>query len=312
MAASSLAAGTGGSARGTSLEFLLGLLDLDDPVFVTQEDFDSAHGETVRTVKTMGFLGRDPGVNPVPTCPHCDEGVPRQLGGRYVCDACYSRVDTRHLVAWQLDREVFLRWLAGALGLEGEVRRVVQGLWQLGRLNDEGGPSECCYLRGGTLSGRGQDRLDAYRNVLVLYGLTRPASVERIRHSASLLEVLRLEGVLGVTEPGRLLRVRGNVRFETHSGVLRVGDAILGEVPPGSKEYYFLRCLAGQLDRFVPYADIKREVLRESGSSDGTEEATFCQGLKSRIKKKWIPRIDLVLATTNKADGYRLRGYAEL
>jgi hypothetical protein len=51
-------------------------------------------------------------------------------------------------------------------------------------------------------------------------------------------------------------------------------------------------------------------VLRRAGSTDTTEEATFCQGLKSRIKKKWVPRIDELIATTNKGDGYRLRGYA--
>ena len=165
---------------------------------------------------------------------------------------------------------------------------------------------------GDSPSEQGQAWLGAYRDVLVFYGLTRPASAERLRRSASLLEVLRLEGMLTVTELGRILRARGNVRFEGHSGALWVGDAWLGDVPPGSKEYYFLRCLAGQLDRFVPYADIKRDVLGQTGGSDETEEATFCQGLKSRIKKKWVPAIDLLVATTNKGDGYRLRGYAEL
>jgi len=57
---------------------------------------------------------------------------------------------------------------------------------------------------------------------------------------------------------------------------------------------------------------MKRFVLAQAGSADTTEEATFCQALKSRIKKKWIPQIDLLVTTTNKADGYRLRGYAEL
>src|SRR5437870_5489621 len=98
------------------LEFLLGLLDQDDPVYVAQEDFDGAYGDVIRTVQTMGFLSREPGVNPVPSCPHCGEGVPYRLGGRYVCNACHSRIDPRHLVAWQLDREAFLRWLAEGLG----------------------------------------------------------------------------------------------------------------------------------------------------------------------------------------------------
>jgi hypothetical protein len=294
------------------LEFLLGLLDLDDPVFVTQEDVDGAHGEAVRAVKAMGFLGREPGVNPVPTCPHCDEGVPRRLDRRYVCDACYSRVNPMHLAAWQLDREAFFRWMAAELGIEGEVRRVDQGLWQLGRWDGEGGPCECFYLRGGSVSGGGHNRLDAYRNVLVLYGLTRPASAERLRRTTSLLEVLRLQGVLSVANPDRLFRAGGNVRFDTQSGALWVGDMIFGELPIGSKEYFLLRRLAEDIDHYVPYSDLKDYVLRQSSSHDATEEATFCHGLKSRIKKKWMPRIHLVLATTNKADGYRLRGYVEL
>ena len=53
-------------------------------------------------------------------------------------------------------------------------------------------------------------------------------------------------------------------------------------------------------------------MLHATGSTDETEEATFCQGLKTRIKKKWVPGIDLLLTTTNKADGYRLRGFSEV
>ena len=79
----------------------------------------------------------------------------------------------------------------------------------------------------------------------------------------------------------------------------------------GSKEYFFLDCLARHLDTFVPYADLKREVLRRSGSKDSRDEATFCQRLKSAIKKKRIPEIDRFVVTTNKADGYRLRGEGE-
>jgi hypothetical protein len=295
-----------------ALEFLVGLLDLDDPVFVTQEDFDGVHGKTLRRVQAMGFLGREPGVNPVPACPHCGEGVPRRLRGRYVCDACYSAVDPARLFAWQVDREAFLRWLAVELRIGGEVRCVGRGLWQLGRWDGEGGPCECFFLQGGSPAGSGQDRLGAYRNFLVLYGLTRPQSAGSPGRAVSLLEVLRLQGGLGVADPSRLFQVRGNVRFEPHSGALLVGDAILGEVPVASKEYFLLRRLAEDIDHYVPYSDLKAYVLRQSGSRDATEEATFCHGLKSRIKKKWMPRIDRVLATTNKAEGYRLRGYAEL
>ena len=121
-----------------------------------------------------------------------------------------------------------------------------------------------------------------------------------------------MDGSLSVAEPGQLLRGRGNVRFDAHSGALWVGGACLGEVPLGSREYHFLACLARWIDRFVAYADIQRDVLRDAGGADATEEATFCQGLKSRIKRRWVPAIDLLVATTNKADGYRLREYAEL
>ena len=79
----------------------------------------------------------------------------------------------------------------------------------------------------------------------------------------------------------------------------------------GGREYHFLACLASRLDHFVAYADIKRDVIARSGTADTTAEETFCQGLKSRIKKKYVPRIDRVVATTNKADGYRLRGWLE-
>src|SRR5436190_1163694 len=45
-----------------------------------------------------------------------------------------------------------------------------------------------------------------------------------------------------------------------------------------------------------------------SGRTDTTEEATFCQKLKSRIKERSVPRIDELLVTSNKGDGYRMKG----
>ena len=127
-----------------------------------------------------------------------------------------------------------------------------------------------------------------------------------------LVELFLPDGTPAIPDLAALLGVRGKVRFDAHSGALWVGVTLLGEVPPGSREFHFLRCLAEQLDHFVPYADLKREVLRRSGSTDGTEEATFCQVLKSRIKRNWVPEIDRLIATTNKGDGYRLRGHAEV
>jgi hypothetical protein len=91
-----------------------------------------------------------------------------------------------------------------------------------------------------------------------------------------------------------------------------VGNAYLGDVPIGSKEYHLLVRLAAEQDRFVAYSDLKHYVLRQSGSTDTADEASFCQSLKSRIKKKWIAKIDLLLATTNKSEGYRLRARTEL
>ena len=49
--------------------------------------------------------------------------------------------------------------------------------------------------------------------------------------------------------------------------------------------------------------DLKRVVMRRSGSADGTEEATFCQWLNRRQKNHGIATIDQVLVTTNKRTG---------
>ena len=44
----------------TSLEFLLGLLEQDDPVLVVQEDFDEAHRDAIRTWQGLGFVAAAP------------------------------------------------------------------------------------------------------------------------------------------------------------------------------------------------------------------------------------------------------------
>ena len=296
----------------TAAELLVRLLDQDGVAYVAGADFDGALGEALRAWQAAGFLAREPGADPVPGCPRCGEGVPYRLGERYVCNRCHTTVDPAHLRAWELDREAFLGHLAGGMGLRGGVRRLDDRLWQLGTWTGDGGPCECFYARGRPASDSALARLEAYRDVLVLHGLSRPDTPVRSGgRSASLLAVLAPDGS-PAADPGRLLRARGDVRFDAHSGAVWVGDARLGEVPVGSKEYHFLACLARHLDHFVPYADLKREVLRQAGSRDGTEEATFCQGLKSRIKKKWVPQVDRLVVTTNKGDGYRLRGCAVL
>ena len=171
---------------------------------------------------------------------------------------------------------------------------------------EKDGPLECFFRRSGELSSHGTSRLLAYRNTLLVYPLT-PMGAGSSR-TLSLLEAVQWEnGSLRVAGLGTLLRPRGKVRFDAQCGALWVGDVCLGEVPIGSKEFFFLCRLADDLDRFVPYTDLKHYVLQESGSSDSTDDATFCQLLKSRTKRKWMPKIDAVLATTNKADGYRLR-----
>ena len=207
--------------------------------------------------------------------------------------------------------ETFFTALAAHLHLRGWIRRIDAGLWQLGAGEaDRGQPVECFFRRRGPLTRQSRARLTAYRRALVFHGPSMDADRGVGGRWLPLHELLRPDGSLAAIDLARLLAPRGNVRFDGESGTLWVGDTWLGEVPLGSKEYHFLEALAEQIDRFVPYADLKREVKSRSGSKDTTEEATFCQNLKRRVKK-WVPRIDQLVATTNKADGYRLRGFAE-
>lgn len=295
----------------SSAAFLLALLDRDDPACVAHEDFEGAHGEALRAWQELGFVSREPGLNPTAGCPYCDEGAPYQIGGRYLCAACRSEIQPGFLWLWPLDRDALLRYVSTGLRLWGGVRPIDGRLWQLGSGTAEGGPIECFYRRRGPLSDAAQRRLDAYRRVLVLHGPSMPPEPGRAVW-VPLVELFHPNGSPAIPGLNTLLRTRGAVRFDTHSGALWVGATLLGEVPVGSREFFFLQCLAEQLDHFVPYADLKREVLLRSGSTDSTEEATFCQVHKSRIKKRWVPAIDRLIGTTNKGDGYRLRGHAEL
>jgi hypothetical protein len=235
--------------------------------------------------------------------------VPYLFGGHHLCNSCCSAVDPRHLLWWRFDLEAFLTWLAGSLRLQGGVRPIDETLWQLGSLADQDYRYECFFHRRGTLSEHGRQRLLAYRRALLLQPLPGPPVADFPGPGLALLELLRQDRRrLTVTNPLHLLRRGGTVRFEEPSGELWAGEHFLGEVPVSSKEYHFLAYLARQQNRFIPYADLKAYVLRHAGSTDATEEATFCHKLKGRIKACWIPKIDLVLATTNKGDGYRLRG----
>lgn len=291
----------------TDLEFLLGRFEMAYPAFIAWEDFLGPHGDALRLCQQMGFVGPEPGLHPAPSCPHCYEGVPYRIGERILCNRCCNTVALQHLQLWPLDLDAFLRWLASQLQLQGNVRPLDGRFWQLGSGRFHDVRYECFYLRGGALTEAEKNRLSAYRNVLLLCGRRRPADAEGMARSLSLLEVLELREALTVADLSSLLRTRGAVRFDANRGTLSVEDARLGEIPFGCKEFFFIACLAAKIDAFVPYADIKDYVLHHCGSTDSTEEATFCQKLKSRIKKKWVPEIDRLLATSSKADGYRLR-----
>jgi hypothetical protein len=289
--------------------FLAGLLDQGGTPGVTAEDFAGPHGAALRHWQELGFLAREPACHPSPGCPHCGAGVPYHVEGRLVCNRCFDTVGPDWLLLWPFDMAAFLRWLAGACGIRGNVQQVDGVLWQLGTWAD-GDERFACFVRSrGVLSETGRARLTAFRQVLVLFGRIPPSeTVPPSARHLSLLDVLSPEERLSAAPLASVLRPSGNVRFEPHSGALWLGDRLLGEVEPGSREHAFLACLAGQIDHFVPYREIKQAVLRETGSTDTTDEATFSQKLKSRLKK-CIPAIDRLVMTTNKADGYRLRGH---
>ncbi len=290
------------------VEFAIGLFDHAAARGITADDLDGSHGDVLRTWQTLGFIARAPGMHPFPSCPHCDDGTPYRLGGRTLCNACGSSVDRRHLLLWPLDRHAMLGAIAGHFRLRGGVQRIEDCLWQLGTGDVDGEPVECFYRRHGTLSAHGQRRLAAYRRVLALHAPDTAHDHPQFAQWAPLLALFTPDGSLAPTTLGALLQPRGSVRFELQSGALWVGDTLLGEVPVGSREYHLLACLAAQLDYFVPYSDLKCEVLRRAGGADETDEATFCHALKRRIKKRWVAEIDRLVATTNKGDGYRLRG----
>jgi len=293
-----------------SLEFLVGLLESEDLAAVAWEDFQGSHAQALQLWQTMDFLDHEPGKHPVPGCPHCGEGVPYLFGERCLCNRCFSTVDRRHLHLWRLNRETFLCWLASQLQLRGGVRRIDEQLWQLGTWEDGGIVCECFYGHNRPLSDAARNKLAVYRSAVMLYGLCRPKAAEQPQvNCVSLLKILRSQDSLYIVDRTQLLDNRGDVRFDPASGAVTIGGVRHGEVPVGSKEYFLLLCLSQYLDQFVAYADIKHFVQLHAGGKDTTEEATFCHRLKNRIKKNgWVPKIDLLLSTTNKRDGYRLRG----
>jgi hypothetical protein len=294
----------------TDAAFLVGLLDCGLGACVSADDFTGPHGSALLQWQERGFVAAEPSVHPAPGCPHCWEGVPYQLGERTLCDHCYAAVDPCYLLIWALRAGDFFRWFAVEAGLHGDVQHLDAATWQLGTWTDAGGRTECFFRGPGSASQLGRDRLSAYRHVLVLFGRTRPQdALPPTARLLSLLDVLQQTDRLTVTPLATLLRPRGDVRFDAHSGALWLGDRLLGEVHPGTKEFFLLARLAAEIDHFVPYRELKREVLRQTGSEDATAEATFCQKLKNRIKSRYVAGIDELITATNKGDGYRLRGH---
>jgi hypothetical protein len=292
------------------IEFLAGLAEQGDDACVGAEDFDGLSEASLRNWQSLGFVAQDAASHPTPGCPHCGEGIPCSLGGRILCNTCFSTVDPNHQLLWRFNTAAFLRWLAEEAHIRGDVRRIDSALWQLGSWAGLEEGIECFFSTNGPLTKVGHARLSAYRRTLVFSGRSLrtdidPSGVLRL----TLLDVLRDDGRIAVTPLKGIFRPSGKVRFNAATGVVWLGDRYLGEVPHGCKEFYLLCRLAADLDQFVSYHDLKRDVLSHSGSSDTTDEATFCQKLKSRIKAKWVPRIDELIVTTNKADGYRLRSY---
>mgnify|MGYP000892864297 CR=1 FL=1 len=286
-------------------DFLIGLLDVDDPVCLDWEDVTGPHAQAVRLWRRMGFVSRDPGHNPSPSCPACGEGMPYSVGGAWRCNRCRCAVDERYLRLWAVDVPAVLGWFAVRLGLRGEARVATGRLWQLGTDTTGHHARAYFYLRGEANTDV-RRALAGYQDVTVLHGPLRPRLGSGVR-AIALAPLLQVGSSMRL-DAAAVLRSGLSVRFDTATGALRAGGRLFGEVPVGSKEYHFVRCLAARPDQFVPYADIKRFVRAASGSRDGTDEATFCQMRKSRIKRRWVPEIDRLVETTHKGDGYRLRG----
>lgn len=294
-----------------SLDFAFRLMDFAYPAEVSAEDFDGPHGAALRVLQSMDFLGSEPGMNPVSSCPYCFSGTPYPLGDRYLCNECHSEVEQRQLQLWRFDLEAFLRWFARVQKLSDGIEQIDDGLWRIGTLTRGDQATECFFLRGAECSALALRRLAAFRSVLILHGRSEPPRIDGIRAPTLLItEALAIDGERIIARPLTNFighQHAGAVRFDRKTGVLQVGDMALGRIPNGSREFAFLNVLAGALGEVVPYADLKRAVCLATGSIDSRDEATFCHRLKSRLKKDHgIPAIDRVIEADRAQGGYRL------
>jgi hypothetical protein len=228
-----------------------------------------------------------------------------------LCAACHSDLDAREVLAWPVHPEAFLADLATRLGVRGGVRVVDDHLIQLGTTTVRGEAIECFVCPAGLLSDAGSRRLSSFRRVLVLSGPTAAPPAEGHGRWLPLVELYDADGAYRAPDLAALIQGQAAVRFDRGTGSLFVGGNRVGEVPLWGREYFFLSCLAEQIDRYVPYEDLKRDVLNRTGGTGGADEATFSQKLKSRIKEKYVPGIDRLIVTSNKAAGYRLRAEVE-
>ena len=297
-----------------ALEFVLGRLHERYPAQVARDDFDGPSGECLRLFQRLGFLATEPGMNPVPSCPECFEGTPYVIDSTYFCPVCFQEVDVTELQLWTFQLEPFLAWLAASWGLRGGVEPISPELWRLGTLEGSKEAIECFYARGRALPEPAARRLAAFRSTLLVHGGDVAPRIEGWDGRAVLLtDVLEASQTGLVTLPLVSPQQGGPVRFEEESGRLWAGEVPLGRVPPGTREFHFLRVLAGRIGSVVPYADLKHAVSRASGSTDETEEATFCQKLKSRIKLTYrVTALDRVIRPDPRAGGYVLLADVEL
>ena len=295
-----------------SLEFILGILDERSPAFASHDDFTGPHGRALQLWQRLGFLAREPESHPAAGL----SPLPRRLALPARHETPVSGLpehgQSPSFGARRFDLDAFLSWLAQGLNLTGGGRPLDDNIWHLGSLLLDDRRQECFFHRGATLSAQGRERLLAASECpahLVLAhgpagGFFQATACPCLIFSATTRARCVLPTWLGCCTAGRA------VRFDAGSGTLWAGDRVLGHVPPGGKECHFLDCLWRHAGAVVPYADIRHHVMQQSGSRDAVaDEATYCQKLKSAVKKR-ITNIDDVIAATNKGHGYQLLTHA--